>query len=220
MMNLVYKEFVQIRLYLLEIAGFMALAVVIFGRANPEFAMSYMYVFPVVLSMTLPQIVFGQEERGNTFAFLRSLPIRPSEIVAAKYIVSAAVTVVFLALIALAGGLGFLPPKGVFAAISAVGFTSFTLEGISYFMHFWLGQKHARVGLLLVTFSLAIPVMLLSRGGGSTVAILAAKLGWLESIVTSPAGAFGALAAGLGLLTLSFMASAWLFAKRDLSRLP
>jgi len=220
MMNLVYKEFVQLRLYLLEIAGFMALAVIVFGKANPDFAMSYVYVFPVVLGLTLPQIVFGQEERGNTFAFLRSLPIRPSEIVAAKYLVSAVVTVVFLALIGLAGALRVVPLQGVYVAVSAVGFASFALAGISFFAHFWLGQKQARVALLLITFTLAIPVMLLSRGGGSTAAILGAKLAWLEPLVTSPDGVCVALAAGLAVFSLSFVSSAWLFAKRDLSRLP
>jgi ABC-type Na+ efflux pump permease subunit len=46
------------------------------------------------------------EEIGNTFAFLRSLPIRPREIVGAKYVVSVLVTLAFVVVLAVAGPAG------------------------------------------------------------------------------------------------------------------
>jgi predicted permease len=221
MWNLVYKEFVQIRTYLLQIFGFLTLAVVIFGRATPAIMMSYLYVFPVVVGMTLPQIIFGQEERGNTFTFLRALPIRPREIVAAKYLVSVAVTLVFAVLLAVLGPIGSVRGAALMAALSAVILISFALAAVSYFLHFWLGVRSARVALLLVTFGAAIPMMLVFRGGsGGVSAALAARLSAVGPLAGSPAGVVLALGLGLGVLYISYSASAWLFAKRDLSRLP
>ena len=220
MLNLVYKEFVQLRTYLLQIVGFMALAVIIFGKTSPSFAMSYIYVLPVVLSMTLPQIIFGQEERGNTFVFLRALPIRPSEIVAAKYLVSVAVTAAFLGIIGLASVAGILPAEGVIPAVAVVGFVSLILAGLSFFLHFWLGPKSAKVALILVTFTLAIPIMLASRDPGVFEAKLVARYAWVQPLAASPLGACLAVGAGLLVFAVSYAGSAWIFTKRDLSRLP
>ncbi len=222
MWNLVYKEFMQIRTYLLQIFGFLALAVIIFGRTTPAVMMSYLYVYPVVVGMTLPQIVFGQEERGNTFTFLRALPIRPREIVAAKYLVSVAVTLGFTVLLAALGPLGSVTGAALMVALSAVTLISFALASVSYFLHFWLGVKSARTALLLVTFAAAIPVMLFFRGGSAAgiSASFAAKLSSIGPLAGSPTGVALALGLGLGVLYVSYSASAWLFAKRDLSRLP
>jgi ABC-type transport system involved in multi-copper enzyme maturation permease subunit len=103
MLNLAHKEFVQLKATLLQVLGLMVVAVFVFGKVAEELVMSSLFALPVVLSMTLPQMIFEQEERGNTFVFLRALPIRPSEIVAAKYLVSAVTTVVTLMIIGLAG---------------------------------------------------------------------------------------------------------------------
>lgn len=97
MFNLAYKEFVQIRRHLLQIVVFLILTIVVFARTTPSFALGYLYVLPVVFGMTLPQVIFEQEERGNTFAFLRALPIHPREIVAAKYLVAGLLNLAFIA---------------------------------------------------------------------------------------------------------------------------
>lgn len=220
MMNLVYKEFVQLRNYILQVVGFMALAIVLFGKISPSFAMSYLYVLPVVMSMTLPQMIFGQEERGNTFVFLRALPIRPGEIVAAKYLVSVIVTVAFLGVIGLSGALGVIPVESVLAALFTVSLASFFLSGLSFLLHFWLGVKSARVALILTTFSLAVPVMLLARRQGDAAEVLSGWVAGLEPIATSVPGVLLAAAVGLLLLAASFAGSAWIFTRRDLSRLP
>lgn len=222
MWSLVYKEFVQIRTYLLQIFGFLTLAVIIFGRATPAIMMSYLYVYPIVAGMTLPQIVFGVEERGNTFTFLRALPIRPREIVAAKYLVTVGVTLVFALLLAVLGPMGSVSGTALMAALSAVILISFALAAVSYFLHFWLGVKSARVALLFVTFAAAIPVMFLFRGRstGGTSAYLTMKLSEIGPLAGSPAGVAMASGLGLGILYISYLASAWLFTKRDLSRLP
>lgn len=217
---LVYKEFVQVRSYLLQILGFLAVAVLFLGRLSPAFIMSYLTVFPVVLSMTLPQMVFGQEERGNTFVFLRSLPIRPRDIVAAKYLMSVVVIVAFVAILALAGPTGALPKEDVMIAIATVTLVSFILAGLSYFLHFWLGVKSARVALLLVTFAAGIPVLLVFQSKEGMAAFIASKLAGLEPLATSPTGVALAFAIGLAALFISYAGSAWLFTKRDLSRLP
>ncbi len=220
MFNLVYKEFVQIRQYLLQIVGFLALAIVIFGRSSPSFAMTYIYVMPVVFAMNLPQIVFGQEERGNTFVFLRALPIRPAGIVAAKYLVSVLLTVAFLAVIGLAAVAGLVPTEMALVAVSAVGLISFALSGVSFFLHFWLGQKSARVALILVTFALAAPVMLVAGKMSSLGATFTDGFARLTALASTPAGVCLATAVGLALLGASYAASAWIFTRRDLSRMP
>jgi len=183
--------------------------------------MSYICVYPVVAAMTLPQIVFGQEERGNTFVFLRALPIRPNEIVAAKYVVSALVTFAFVALLALLGPLGSLGGATLRAAVSTVTLASFVLAAVSYFLHFWLGAKSARVALLLLTFAAAIPMMLLVKmGSGGAAADISARFSRIVSLAGSPAGVGLAFALGLAIFFLSYAASSLLFTRRDLSQLP
>lgn len=217
---LVYKEFIQVRSYLLKIVVFMVAALALLGKVSPAFITSYLTVMPVVLSMVLPQMVFGQEERGNTFVFLRSLPMRPRDIVAAKYLMSVLVNVAFIAIIALAGPMGALPMEGVWAAMTTVTLASFVLAGLSYFLHFWLGAKTAELALLGVTFAAAIPVMLVLQAKGGTAASVSALLNRLEPLATSPAGVGLAFLIGLAALAVSYAASSWLFTKRDLSKLP
>jgi len=220
MWNLVYKDIVQLRSQLLQMIGFVVLFMIAFGRSSPDFAMIYVYVAPVVLAVSLPQMSFGLEERGNTFAFLRALPIRPSEIVLAKYLVSVGVTLVFLGLIGLAGAAGMIPASSALLAGSVVALASFGLAGLSYFLHFLLGLKSARVALILVNFAWAIPIMLLIKLPGGPGAFVARYLPWLQRLAASWGGVGLASGLGLAVLGVSGAASAWLFTKRDLSRLP
>ena len=220
MANLLYKEFAQIRTYLLQILGFLALTIVVFGRMSPSFAMSYLQVLPVVFAMTLPQVIFEQEERGNTFVFLRALPIRPAEIVAAKYATSVLLTAAFLAVMILAGVTGLVGQGVDWVALSTVGFASLALSGVSFFLHFWLGSKSAKVALILVTFALGLPLMLAVAKRGDLGQSLGEGLGQLAELANTPLGVCLAIAAGLAVLGAAYAASARIFTKRDLSRLP
>ena len=221
MWNLVYKEIVQLRSYLIQTLGFLAVAILLFGRLSPVLMMSYLYVFPVVMAMTLAQLAFTQEERGNTFAFLRSLPIRPREIVGAKYVVSVLVTLAFVVVLAVAGPAGAASGTALLAAISTVTLVSFLLAAVSYFLHFWLGVKSARVALILLSFVAAIPMMLVLRSGPRGVsAFFAERLSGLTSLAGSPGGVALAFLLGLAVLFVSYAASAKLFASRDLCPLP
>ena len=74
MLSLVQKEFVQLRSTILQLLGLMVVAALFFGRIAEELAMSTLFALPLVLAITLPQMIFEQEERGNTFVFLRALP--------------------------------------------------------------------------------------------------------------------------------------------------
>jgi len=220
MWYLVYKELVQLRTYLLQIVVLMVMAIIVFGGISSAITMAYLYALPPVLSLNLPQIMFMQEERRNTFAFLRSLPIHPREIVASKYLALAVVASAFLAGIGFAGMVRLVSLEEVMVAITTLSLMSFTLAGLSFFLHFWLGLKSARLALMLVIFCLAIPMAVAYRDLRGFQAKVAATLGWLKPLAASPLGVSLALAAGLAVFAVSYAASAWLFTKRDLSRLP
>ncbi len=220
---LVSKEFVQMRSYLLQIVGFLALALVALGRAQPDMALSFFNVFPVVMAMTLPQLSFTHEERGNSFAFLRALPMRPWEIVAAKYLVSFLVTLCFGLLLLLAAKLTGTPRSATLMAdLTVVLLISFLVAAASYFLHFWLGLKAARVALLVLVGAVAVVFMLVVVPHPSTVtALLSSPAGVkLTALATSPLGPVLSVVLGAMLLFASFAASARVFAARDLSRLP
>lgn len=220
MLNLLYKEFVQMRMNLLPVVASLVL-VLVFGKTLPEFSVTFMYTLPIVLSMIVPQMVFEQEERWNTFAFLRSLPIPPGAIVAAKYLVSATVTMAFLATIAVAGAMGILPQRGLMMTVSIVGLISLVLGGVSLFLHFWLGLKSAKIALVLLVFALLVlPIGLGSREAGGIGAMLKSRFAWFEALAQTPLGVCVALAIGLLAFGASYLASAALFSKRDLGRMP
>ncbi|MGE5579391.1 MAG: ABC-2 transporter permease [Bacillota bacterium] len=220
MFSLVHKEFMQLRSTLLQVLGLMVVAATVLGRVAEELVMSSLFALPVVLAMTLPQLIFEQEERGNTFVFLRALPIRPSEIVAAKYLVSAITTIVSLALIGLARLTGALTAEVVLASIFGVGLICFALSALSLFLHFWLGTKPAKAALIVTTFALAIPVMLAAKSKAGVGSVFGGIVGRVQSLATSYSGIPVSLAVGLVILGISYVASAAIFSRRDLSRLP
>ncbi len=220
MLKLMHKEFVQIRQYILQIAGFLVLAMLFFGKLNPALVASYLSVIPVTVAMTMPQILFGQEERSNTFVFLRTLPIRPKDIVAAKYLTGASIIVGFTALVVVAAAIGLAGDAVGSQIVAIVAFASFALSGLSFFLHFWLGLKSARVALLIAIFVLGTPIMMMEKGTGALGSALSALWTRAAPVIATPAGAGALPVAGLALLYLSYVASAAIFTRRDLSRLP
>ncbi len=220
MRSLVYKEFVQLKSYLIQVFGLMAIASLLFGRIAQALLLSILYALPVTSAMTLPQMVFQEEERGNTFVFLRALPIRPREIVAAKYAVSALTTAASLAAIGLAWLTGAIGKETALASAFGVGLTCFALSALSLFLHFWLGPKQAKTALILVTFGLAIPLVVLAQGEGGTDATLGRLTSRFQPLAASWTGLLFVAAVGAALLGVSFAASSAIFTRRDVSRLP
>jgi hypothetical protein len=156
---------------------------------------------------------FRQEERNNTSVFLRTLPIRPVEFVAAKYLISLVVTIGFLLILGLAGAIFSIPSEVLMSILSIAGLGSLMLSGLSFFLHFYFGLKSATVALLIVELAWAVPIMLLAQRGVSTTATLAR---WLARLgLTSPAGVALAFIAGLAFFGASFAVYAWVFTKRD-----
>lgn len=139
MWNLVYKEFAQLRTHLLQILVLAVIVIILFGGLSSGMTMAYLYALPVALSLNMPQIIFAQEERRNTFAFLRSLPVSPSHIVAAKYLAFAVINVGFLVIIIFAGVVGAVPLEEAVMAVSTVSLISFTLAGLSSYSIFGWG---------------------------------------------------------------------------------
>lgn len=220
MLSLVQKEFSQLRSTIFQVLTLMVASALILSRVAEEMMMSMMVALPVVLSMTLPQTIFEQEERGNTFVFLRSLPIRPSQIVAAKYVVSATMTIVSVAIIGLAGITGALSKEAVLASVFGVGLVCFAMSALSLFLHFWLGARSAKIALIVTTFALAVPLMLAVKSKAGIESIFAGIVGRVQSLATSVTGIPVSLAIGLVFLGISYAASATIFSRRDLSRLP
>lgn len=223
--GLVYKEFVQAKAQILQALGLMAIAALFAHRIAEDLATPILFAVSVALAMTLPQTIFDQEERGNTFVFLRALPIRPGEIVAAKYVVSAATTTASMAVIGLASVSGCLTKETAMAYAAGIGLLSFVLSALSLFLHFLLGSKSAKTALMIITAAglfvgLFAPMVLATRGRGDLRATFGRLANRIAPVATSYAGVMLSLAAGFVLLAISFSASARIFAGRDLSRLP
>ncbi|QUL99128.1 MAG: ABC-2 transporter permease [Candidatus Fermentithermobacillus carboniphilus] len=221
MWSLVYKEFFLLRTYLLQIFGFPLVVSLMVGKKTPTIVEAYFFAFPVVTAMTLPQIMFSQEERSNTLTFLRSLPIRPWEIVGAKYIVSS-LTSLFLV-----GSLGLIRKmldanaEDTFLAYSVVLSLSLVLAAISHLFHFWLGLKSARVASLIVTFIVMVPVIMVGSMPGVTQSIVSNPLAQnAATFLSTPQGLVFSLIMGMTLMFASFLTSSAIFSHRDLTRLP
>lgn len=220
MVTLVYKEFVQMKIYLLQMFGFLIAASLIMGRIEPSMARGYLAVFPVIAAMTVPQMSFALEERGNTFAFLRALPIWPWEIVGAKYIVSFLVTLAFEGLLWIFGIL-YMPMVGGMSSVLTISLTTFIallLASISLLLHFWLGLKGAKTMLLILVLILGTPAMLIMKAGRDVPGLIPAEsLKALVEFGSSAEGIIVSLLVGLILMAASFSLSAHIFSRRDLS---
>ena len=216
---LVINELKMLRAYLMQIFGFILLVMVVFLRSSPQFVTSYFTIFPIIMAMTLPQISFTQEERNKTFVFLRSLPLRPQHIVAAKYIVSFLITTMFWALILIATNI--LPTLNLSYALAAFVIVVASLAaGVSYFQHFMLGLKSAKVVLLITFLAISAPLMLLSQNP-SVQAWFASDSGARSyAMANTILGSLAGLAVGAVLMLISYQMSATLFSRRDVSQLP
>lgn len=216
---LVQNEVKMLRNNLLQIFGVVIVAVIVFARTAPQFVSAYFTVFPVVMGMTLPQMSFSQEERGRTFVFLRSLPVRPREIVAAKYFVSFLVTIVFWIMILVA--MVALPDlKLTYSLASFVVAVSAILSAISYFQHFALGIKSAKIAMLTTFFAISAPVMLLGKNPKVQAWLISRTVQQFYFWADTFTGNIFALMLGAIIMLISFWFSADLFTRRDVSRLP
>lgn len=216
---LVVNEVKMLRNYLMQIFGFVALAVVVFVRTSPHFVTSYFTIFPIILGMTLPQISFTQEERHKTFVFLRSLPLRPRDIVAAKYVVSFAITMLFGVLILIA--MKMWPAlKLSYAVLGFVLAIASFFAGVSYYQHFLLGLKSAKVALMITFFGLCAPVMFLSQSPAVETWVASDSVQRLYALANTLPGSLIGLGLGALLLLISYHMSVNVFTKQDISRLP
>lgn len=218
MWALIYKEFVQLRNYLLQLGLVIVVAIALFGNSLEGFILPYLGIMPVVMALTLPQMLFGMEERGNTLVFLRSLPVRPRQIVAGKFVVSS--LVVGALLLFQLGYASFVGKLG--AALSNAGpnlIAAAFLLGISMFLHFRLGSNSAKIALLvsLMAFALLGMAAMQNKQLLSTVTTFVQQL---VSLFSPWMGAVIGLAIALVILLLFYTASASVFTRQDVSRMP
>ncbi len=218
MFTLIYKEVTQLRSHLAQTLGLLAALLILSAKFVPTLGITYALVFPIVSALTLPQISFAQEERGNTLVFLRSLPIQPGAIVGSKYVLSILVTVAFAVVVLALGPFPYLGSPESLTTISAVVFLSLFLASVSLLLHFWLGLKSAKTALLVTSFLSAIPTMLLFTSAGNAE-ILAQRFADLAAFVSTPTGAFVIVLAGLLVMAGSWAISTAIFAKRDTSQM-
>lgn len=222
MLPLLQKEFMQEKKHLLQILGFLAVAALLFGRNNPSMLMSYFMVFPIVIPITVPQLSLASEERENTFAFLRALPIPPGEIVAAKYVFTAIVVAMIELLLLGSSTIHGLPASTSLSAVSATTVLALLLSSVSLLLHFWLGVKSAQTVLRIGILVLMLPVVSAVAGGGADSAVFAKVSAWAGSIMGfagTAAGLAAAVAVGALCMVASWAIATRIFASRDLSRL-
>lgn len=219
MWALIYKEFVQMRTYLLQVLAVMVLVVVLFGNSLEGFILSYLGILPLVIAMTFPQFLFSMEERGNTLVFLRSLPVRPRQIVAGKYITSVIVVAgLMLFVLGYATTIGKLDQVLVRTGPSLI--VAAILLGYSMYLHFRLGTNSAKVALLVSLMALSLLGMGVMQNQAWIATISASPV--VQTLLAefdSAAGALTGLAIAVPILWLSFMASAQVFTRQDISRM-
>lgn len=222
MLPLLQKEFRQERKHLLQIFGFLIIAALLFGRNNPWMLMSFFMVFPIVIPVTIPQLSLASEERENTFAFLRAMPIPPGEIVAAKYVFTAIVVAIIELLLFGSSAINGLPTHTWLSAVSATTALALLLSSVSLLLHFWLGVKSAQTVLRVGILTLTLPIMSTAVGGSADSAAFAKVSAWAGSIMGfagTTAGLAAAVAVGALCMAASWAIATRIFAGRDLSRL-
>lgn len=220
MFPLVQKEFVQLRRQLLQYLAVITVAILVFGRFEPSVGMAYITIFPLVLATTLPQASFMYEERENTFAFLRTLPIPPGQIVGSKYVFSALITVL-LELLIILGSLFYpeVAEYGLWAMVSITTLIAMFLSSLSLLLHFTLGLKSARTALLVVIMLIALPFGALQASNVDGAGLIG---GWATDVLVllnSLAGVLVAAGVSAVLMLASWYASTQIFSRRDLSKM-
>lgn len=219
MLPLVQKEFVLLRKQLLQIAVIVILIGFV-GRIDPGMGFAYLAVFPVVFAMSIPQLSFSTEERANTLAFLKTLPIPPGVVVGSKYVFTAA-TVLLLELFIVFFGLVMLrfSVENVRAVVSVTMLLTCLLSSLSLFVHYWLGIKSAKTVLQVGRFTIVIIAITLGMNEGALFMSLQEWAASAASLAASPAGPFGASAIGALLLLVSWYGATRIFATRDVTKL-
>lgn len=220
MWALVLKDFMYHRKFLLQIAFIFAAIVVFFGKVNPDMVAVYFRVLPIVMGMT-PQTIFAYEERGNTFVFMRSLPLRPSQIVAAKYVFS----------ILMVAGMGLLSLGmiSLFAAeqspfdLHLVILMSAALMALSLYLHFKLGVNSAKTALLILLLGSGIAIggiVTWPQGRQLLSSIFPAELPTtLYQFASTYQSLLLTTILAACLLFISYMASTSIFSRRDITQL-
>lgn len=219
MLPLVQKEFVLLRKQLLQIAVIVILIGFV-GRIDPGMGFAYLAVFPVVFAMSIPQLSFSTEERANTLAFLKTLPIPPGVVVGSKYVFTAA-TVLLLELFIVFFGLVMLrfSVENVRAVVSVTMLLTCLLSSLSLFVHYWLGIKSAKTVLQVGRFTIVIIAITLGMNEGALFMSLQEWAASVASLAASPAGPFAASAIGALLLLVSWYGATRIFATRDVTKL-
>lgn len=220
MRTLVLNEIYLLRKYLLQIGGVLIAACILFFQM-PHFLNSYFTIFPIIfVSVSLPQLSFTLEERGNTIAFLRSLPLSPRAIVGAKYLVAFTVNICFWLLLVFLSSA--VPEIGISrVTISVVVLLASLLSAISYYAHFLLGVSAAKNASLVFIFATGAPLMLLDRNPDLLRAILeSAAVRNFQSISGSLVGPVLALGVGAVILFISAQLASRVFTARDINQLP
>lgn len=220
MWALIYKEFVQMRNYLLQLFLAVLLMVLVFGSSLEGFILPYLSVLSVALAMTLPQLLFSMEDRGNTLVYLRSLPVHPRQIVAGKFLFSAIIILALSAIVlAYAGISGQLP-----AALGRTGpglVVAAFLLGLSLYLHFRLGTNAAKVALLVSLMACVLLGLALMQQRDLLNAIVSSAL--LQNalgLLGSWWGILLGLVIAAAILQLAYLASAAVFTRQDASRMP
>lgn len=219
MLPLVQKEFVLLRKQLLQIAVIVILIGFV-GRIDPGMGFAYLAVFPVVFAMSIPQLSFSTEERANTLAFLKTLPIPPGVVVGSKYVFTAA-TVLLLELFIVFFGLVMLrfSVENARAVVSVTMLLTCLLSSLSLFVHYWLGIKSAKTVLQVGRFTIVIIAITLGMNEGALFMSLQEWAASVASLAASPAGPFAASTIGALLLLVSWYGATRIFATRDVTKL-
>ena len=220
MWPLVNKEFVQLRLYAIPVVGLMVLWVVALGRVVPTTAITVFNALSVAMAFNLPAYSFAQEERNSTFVFMRTLPLRPHEIVAAKYLATGVFTVAVPLLGLALGPLSGLVGPDMLIRVTMVLSLSLFLGAVNFFLHFWLGLKAAKSASLVVLIGVAAVVVLLISNVPALAELVQPWLARLAPLAASWGGVALAMGLGLAVYYLSYLGAARLFAGRDVTRLP
>lgn len=216
---LALNELKMLRAYLVQLFGFILLVMVVFLRSSPQFVTSYFTIFPIIMALTLPQVSFTQEERNKTFIFLRSLPLKPRDIVAAKYLVSFLITAVFWIFI-LMSSITFSAIQLSYAVATFVVVAASLSAAVSYFQHFLLGLKTAKVALMITFLAITVPLMLLSQNHSVQAWFTSESGTRTYAMANTPLGSLVGLTVGAVLMFGSYHLSATVFTRRDISRLP
>lgn len=222
MWALVRKEFTHLRKFILQVAVIFVAIVILFGQRNPEMTAVYFRILPIVMGMTIPQTIFTYEERGNTFIFLRSLPLRPNQIVAAKYVFSL-LLLTSSGLLSL-GIITWLVSEHSPIDLNLMILLSSALMALSLYLHFRLGVNSAKTALLVLVLGSGVfvgGILTWTRGQQVLASLLSAELlSTLRDFASTQQSLLVTAVLSAFLLFISYFASAGLFSRRDVTQLP